>query len=68
MALWVEVLCDENKQWPETHKDHFDLRCYSDNNNNPSGYSVKTARDEARRQRWKLQGNYAICPNCQLPN
>lgn len=68
MGLYVEVMCDEQREGadPRNPLEHF---CWSDRNDNPQGVSRQTARAEARRQGWKLgRGNQALCPNCATPD
>lgn len=63
MGLYVEVMCDERKEWPEgSHR--LNHRCYSDRNDNPQGHTVAEARKAARKQQWLVRGSYTVCPGC----
>ncbi|UTC28089.1 hypothetical protein GURKE_00570 [Brevundimonas phage vB_BpoS-Gurke] len=62
MSLYVEVMCDRRTPSPE---DVFGFVCWSDRNDNPRGGSIKTARDEAKRQGWKRIDGEDVCPGCQ---
>jgi hypothetical protein len=64
MGLYVEVHCDALKDGREPGNILLS-RCWSHRGDNPQGHNVRTAREEARRQGWKLgRGNAAICPGC----
>lgn len=64
MGLYVEVMCDLKLSGSKpgnilVHK------CISDRGDNPQGYSVASARKDARAQGWKVgPGNKAVCPGC----
>jgi hypothetical protein len=67
MGLYVEVMCDERKDWPDTpeYAGKINHRCWSNANNNPQGRTAKGARDAAREGGWLIKGNYACCPGCR---
>ncbi|MBS7545072.1 hypothetical protein [Ancylobacter oerskovii] len=64
MAFYVEVMCNERKQWPDGTQ-HMRLRCFSDENANPQGIDLRSASAEARRTGWAVFGRYACCPGCR---
>lgn len=67
MGLYVEVMCDERKEWPRDGRFYsLSLRCHSDNADNPQGPTVAIAREEARKAKWIIRGRYACCPGCQM--
>lgn len=67
MGLYVEVMCDEMKEWPKTppYASKINNRCWSHENANPQGRTVRQARKEAKKQGWTVSGNYACCPACK---
>lgn len=69
MGLFVEVMCDERKDWPNDGR-FYSLynRCWTNRNDNPNGRTVQEARKEARRQKWIIKGKYACCPACADPD
>lgn len=66
MGLYVEIMCDERKDWPKTpeYAGKIINRCWSNRNDNAQGYSVASARKDARENGWILKGRYACCPAC----
>ncbi|RWK39292.1 hypothetical protein [Mesorhizobium sp.] len=66
MGLYVEIMCDERKNWPGTpeYAGKIEHRCWSNRNDSAQGYSVAQARKEAKKQGWKIIGRYACCPGC----
>lgn len=66
MSLYVEIMCDKRCEGTDP-TDQYGLRhlCWSDRGDDPNGYSVATAKQQARLQGWKLaRGNEATCPGC----
>ena len=63
MSLYVEIMCDELKEWPE-NSGHLYNRCTTHRGDNPQGGSIAEAKKEAKLQGWKISGNYACCPDC----
>ena len=66
MGLYVEMMCDVRKAWPRTdaYRGKLENRCISDRSDNPQGHTIAEARREAKQQGWKLNGDWACCPNC----
>lgn len=64
MSLYVEIMCDVLAEGtrPGSALDHL---CWTNGGNNPQGWSVGTARKEAKSQGWKRIGEKDICPGCQ---
>lgn len=60
MGLYVELMCDEHKGWPETpaFAGKIDLRCHSDAGDNPQGPTVAAARAAGKAAGWIVRGNY----------
>lgn len=65
MGLYVEVMCDERKEWPAGTKGKLLHRCYSNNNDNPQGPSIPAARAAAKREGWLVKGTRTVCPGCR---
>lgn len=64
MGLYVEVMCDARIQG-RGRANVMRMTCWSDENDNPQGRSVGTARANARQAGWHLIGRRrAICPRC----
>jgi hypothetical protein len=66
MGLYVEVMCDERKEWPADGECRLYHRCLSHNNENPQGPTVAIARQEAKRTGWVIRREYACCPRCKV--
>jgi hypothetical protein len=65
MGLYVEVMCDERKEWPAGYNSRSVLhRCHSHNNDNPQGPSIAAARSEAKAAGWLIKGRRSVCPGC----
>ena len=64
MGFYVEVMCDELKDWP-ANSGHLYNRCTTHRGDNPQGATVGEARKEAKRQGWIVKGDYACCPDCR---
>jgi hypothetical protein len=57
MGLYVETMCDA----PSAER----LNCVSDDGDNPQGATIGEAKEEARKQGWRLKGaRSAICEQC----
>lgn len=68
MGLYVEVMCDRQKAWPDKpeYAARSDFRCESDKGDNPQGRSVGEARVAARKAGWLVARNHTVCPGCRL--
>ena len=65
MGLYVEVMCDVRREGSDP-KDMLSAFCWSDNNNNPQGPTVKDAKAEAKARGWLVgPRRKAVCPNCR---
>ena len=65
MGLYVEVMCDERKEWPAGTVGKLLHRCHSHNNDNPQGPSVASAREAAKLAGWLIKGRRSVCPGCR---
>lgn len=63
MSIYVEIMCDELREWPE-NSGYIYNRCVTNRGDNPQGSTVSDAKKEAKKQGWKVIGNYACCPAC----
>lgn len=64
MSIYVEVMCDVRKAWPDGSGKLYN-RCFTDRSDNPQGYDIASAKREARALGWKVKGNWSCCPACQ---
>lgn len=66
MGLYVELMCDERKEWPNLPAFAGKLlhRCYSHNNDNPQGPNVAAAKAAGKAEGWIVRGKYCCCPGC----